>query len=109
MSVSFSDATATAPLALALASGMRIEPCTQIDVGLSRCFQCGKVAHGSALLAVPEVNAEVVADADDVAEKDSEEDDRDGDGAISDWVTTSEAALAAVIARLFSSLASMRR
>ena len=114
ISVVFSDATGTsAVLPLALASGMRIEACTQIDVGLSRCFQCGRSARGGALvlLAGPAVNTEADADACEAVEIDSkeEEEDRDGDGATSDWVTASAAALAAVAARLFSSFASMRR
>ncbi len=68
----FSDATATA---LALPSGMRIEPCTQIDVSLSRCFQCGMGARCDASLAARAVNADLDADADDEAEEESDEDE----------------------------------
>ncbi len=74
-SVVFSDATATA---LVLPSGMRIEPCTQIDVGLSRCFQCGMGARCDASLAARAVNADLDAGADDEEESDDEADRDDG-------------------------------
>ncbi len=70
-SVIFSDATATA---LALPSGMRIEPCTQIDVGLSRCFQYGVGARRDASLAASTVSTDLDADAVDEEESDEDED-----------------------------------